>query len=275
MADSDSRPRLNGPLGVAAVELDVAHADKKANLDAAASAVAALGGGVDVVLLPEMFSTGYILEPTLARRLAEPSDGPTIDWAAQLAARCNCAIAGTFIALDHDGHLFNRAFFTEPSGETAYYDKRHLFAPGGEDRTYTPGHTRSPIVRFRGWNVAMAVCYDLRFPVWLRNVGLAYDLLLVAANWPDARKYAWCQLLLARAIENQAYVVGCNRSGSDEGGKYSGSSLIADPRGVVVSTEAHTPDGTRYVAATLMRSSVDDMRSKLPVALSADRFTLE
>lgn len=274
MSESDNRPRLNGPLSVAAVELDVVRADKKANLQAAAEAIGSLGEEIDVAVLPEMFSTGYLLDAALARQLAEPSDGPTVEWAARLAARCNCAVSGTFIALDYDGRLFNRAFFTEPSGETAYYDKHHLFAPGGEDRVYTPGRTLSPIVRFRGWNIAMAVCYDLRFPAWLRNVGGGYDLMLVAANWPDAREYAWRQLLIARAIENQAYVVGCNRAGSDDFGAYSGSSLIADPKGMPVASEAHTPNGTRYVAAALAHSAVDDLRRRLPALLHADRFTI-
>ena len=274
MNESDNRPHLNGPLTVAAVELDTAPSDKKANLQAAAAAIETLAGHADVALLPEMFSTGYILDPQAARSLAEPSDGPTIEWSARLAAQCNLALAGSFIALDHDGRLFNRAFFTEPSGETTYYDKHHLFTTGGEDRVYTPGRKRIPVIRFRGWNIAIAVCYDLRFPVWLRNIAGAYDLLLVTANWPDSRAYAWRQLLIARAIENQAYVAGCNRTGTDSFGTYEGTSVIVDPKGTVISSTAHTATGTPCCVGRLSHAALDEFRTKFPAYLHGDSFSL-
>lgn len=275
MTESESRPLLNGPLTLAAIGLDIVPCDKKVNLSRAAASIKDLAGHADVAILPEMFSTGYILDGEKARALAEPSDGPTIEWATATASACNMAVAGSFIALDHDGRLFNRAFFTEPSGETTYYDKRHLFAPGGENNVYTPGNAPIPLVRFRGWNIAIAVCYDLRFPVWLRNIRGAYDLLIVVADWPDSRAYAWKQLLIARAIENQAYVAGCNRCGEDSFGTYAGTSAIIDPKGNVIGTEAHTPDGTQCVVSRISRSALYDFREKFPAFLHGDTFTID
>ncbi len=275
MTCNNTRPHLNGPLTVAAIGLDIATSDKKANLKAASTAIEAIAGHADIAVLPEMFSTGYILQADTARNLAEPSDGPTIEWAAKLASACNLAIAGSFIALDHDGRLFNRAFLTEPSGETTYYDKHHLFSTGGEDKVYTSGHKAIPTIRFRGWNIALAVCYDLRFPIWLRNSHNGYDLLIIVGNWPDSRAYAWKHLLIARAIENQAYVVGCNRTGSDDFGNYSGTSAIIDPKGQTIGTEAHLPDGIQCVMGRISHSSLYEFREKFPVLLHGDRFTID
>jgi predicted amidohydrolase len=273
MTDTINRPHLNGPLNVAALELNISLLDKAANLSAAAAAIEALTPGIDIAVLPEMFSTGYILDGEKVRALAERNDGETMTWVRSQAARCNVAIVGSFIATDGE-RFFNRAFFVEPSGETTYYDKHHLFATGGEDSVYTAGDARIPTVRFRGWNVAFAVCYDLRFPVWLRNVDSAYDLLIVVANWPDARAYAWRQLLIARAIENQAYVVGCNRSGSDDFGKYSGTSVVVDAKGRVTEAKKSATADVECVVAELSRAALDDFRCKFPVCLHGDRFTL-
>ncbi len=269
----NTRPHLIGPISVTAIELDVIPADKEANLRSAAASIAAQGKDSDVIVLPEMFSTGFTLDADKARSLAEKHDGPTIKWARRQAAQANAAITGSFIASEN-GRIYNRAFFIEPSGETTLYDKHHLFAPGGEDKIYTAGAMPPPVVRFRGWNIAFAVCYDLRFPAWLRNIGGAYDLLIMIANWPDARAYAWRQLLIARAIENQAYVAGCNRSGEDPFGSYSGTSLIIDPKGKVVATTSGEGSG-RTCRASLSKTSLDDFRKKFPVYLHGDMFSIK
>ncbi|MFG6390479.1 nitrilase-related carbon-nitrogen hydrolase, partial [Muribaculum sp.] len=160
--------------------------------------------------------------------------------------------------------------FITPSGEETFYAKRHRFTMSGEDSVYTRGSSAMPVVAFRGWNVAFAVCFDLRFPVWLRNRGKAYDLLIVMANWPDSRAYAWQQLLIARAIENQAYVIGCNRSGSDKFGVYSGTSHIIEPKGHTIETIV-TPVA---VEAQLSMESLVGFRNKFPVYLEGDNFEL-
>ena len=136
-----------------------------------------------------MFSTGYILQADTARNLAEPSDGPTIEWAAKLASACNLAIAGRLSrSTTTVGCSTGHSLPSHPA-KPPYYDKHHLFSTGGEDKVYTSGHKAIPTIRFRGWNIALAVCYDLRFPIWLRNSHNGYDLLIIVANWPDSRAY--------------------------------------------------------------------------------------
>lgn len=266
--------RHDAPLTVAALQLDIVKGDRQANLNMVVEAVAQLEPKPDVVVLPELFTTGCVNDPTSARSLAESVNGATMQALKELAARERVAVCGSFLASEGDG-LFNRAFFVEPSGDTTWYDKRHLFAFGGEDRTFSAGTRRVPVVRFRGWNIAMAVCYDLRFPVWLRSVDNAYDLLVVMANWPDSRAFAWSHLLIARAIENQAYVVGCNRSGTDTYGQYGGTSSIINAKGAEVGKLTVTPSGVPCFVATLSRTELYDFRKKFPVYLDADRFSIE
>jgi predicted amidohydrolase len=273
MTDTSHRPHLTGPLTVVAVELNISLSDKSANIKAADAALGALSPGIDIVVLPEMFATGYILDGAKARELAETNDGETMAWVRRQATLRNAAVVGSFIARDGD-RCYNRAFFVEPSGDTTFYDKHHLFATGGEDSVYAAGDAPVPKVRFRGWNIAIAVCYDLRFPVWLRNVNSAYDLLIIVANWPDARAYAWRQLLIARAIENQAYVVGCNRTGNDDFGVYSGTSIAVDAKGRVVDAKKMATSDANCIIAELSRSTLYNFREKFPVCLHGDRFTL-
>ncbi len=260
--------KLTNMLRVAALPLEIKWADKDANFAGVSHAMANLPHGTDVVVLPELFSTGYADDAELMRDLAEKNTGQTIDFVKALASRYGVAIAGSFLASTHP-HLYNRGFFIEPSGEETYYDKRHLFSLSSEAAVFSAGSTHLPVIRFRGWNIAMIVCYDLRFPVWCRCRDNSYDLLLVVANWPQARGYAFEHLLIARAIENQCCVVGANRGGSDIYGLYDGLTQIYDGRGMPVGEIKGD-----FVVADLSREKQDSYRRNFPVSNDADDFTI-
>lgn len=187
--------------------------------------------GVDLFILPEMFTTGFTMNP---QGLAEPENGETLNWMQSITSKLNAAVTGSIIVQDASGYK-NRMYFIHPEGRVDFYDKRHLFSYAGENKHYIPGSEKK-IVKYRGWNILLQVCFDLRFPVFSRNrlVNGApeYDLIIYVANWPDIRVYAWDSLLKARAIENLSYVIGVNRTGKDgNGNKYSGHSIILDPLG--------------------------------------------
>jgi predicted amidohydrolase len=212
-------------------------------------------GGTDLVVLPEMFSTGFYMEPW---HCFETMDGETVAWMRQRAAETGAVITGSLVMQVGDEYR-NRMVWARPDGDMDRYDKRHLFPYGGEHHHFTGGRDRV-IMQLGGWRVALFVCYDLRFPVFSRNLG-DYDRALYVANWPDARQYAWDTLVRARAIENQAYVVGCNRLGADPtGNTFSGGSVILDFLGkpVVVS-------GDRSMVASHRLS----MAGRLSLAITA------
>lgn len=260
---------LYSKLSVAAVPLDIAAGKKEENLKLASKAIAQLPAGVDIIVLPELFTTAFIPNPTQCRTLAEDNEGPTMRWARNTAKLTGAAIAGSFLAKTGD-RLFNRAFFVEPAGDTVYYDKRHTFSIGKESEILSRGEALPPVVRFRGWNITVFICYDLRFPVWMRNTGLKYDLMIVPANWPESRSFAWEHLLQARAIENQAYVIGANRSGKDEFGDYGNTARIYDFYGKPIGEEK-----SACVHAKLSKSALQKFRDAMPVSLDADLFTLD
>lgn len=234
-------------------------------------------GTTDLVVLPEMFSTGFTMQPG---RLAELSDGPTFQWMQKKAKQLNAAITGS-VAVSDNGAYHNRLFWIEANGKAHHYDKRHLFRMAGEDRHYRMGD-RKIITHIADWKICPLVCYDLRFPVWSRNVfteqngtaSAAYDVLVYVANWPQIRSYPWKQLLIARAIENQCYVIGVNRIGADGNGfEHSGDSIVINPRGEIIS---HTKANEESVETIkLDKSYLDDFRQLFPVGLDADGFTLE
>lgn len=184
----------------------------------------------DIIVLPELTFSGFNADPAISLGISKRWHD-CIAAAKRWAAATDSAICGSTI--EPDGYkLYNTAFFVTPDGNTHFYRKRHLFCSGPEPLVFSPGMQSLPVIHFRGWNIATAICYDVRFPVWLRNVSLAYDILIVPANWPNSRQYAWNHLLTARAIENQAYVAGCNREGKDLYGDYSrGDSFVFDPWG--------------------------------------------
>ena len=177
----------------------------------------------DLFVLPEMFTSGFTMNPSA---VAEPMDGETMTWLKGLAKAKNCAITGSLV-IKEDGNFYNRMVFIFPSGEVQFYNKRHLFTLAGEEKVYTKG-TKKVIVNYNNWNICLQVCYDLRFPVFVRNVE-NYDLILYVANWPKPRINAWDSLLKARAIENMCYTIGVNRIGEDANQlEYPGHSQVID-----------------------------------------------
>ncbi|HMC96327.1 MAG TPA: amidohydrolase [Flavobacteriales bacterium] len=241
--------------------------DAAANRAMFAQKLSALKGATDLVVLPEMFTTGFSMR---SLELAETMDGPTVAWMCEQAMSLDAAIYGSVIVSDNGRH-FNRGLFVEPSGNVTVYDKRHLFRFADENEHYSPG-TKRVIVEWRGWNVLLQVCFDLRFPVFSRNRN-DYDAILYVSNWPEARRYPWSQLLIARAIENQCYVVGENRVGMDgKGIHYSGDSVVIDPRGAAIGGIAPSQEGTATVAMDW--NALAGFREKFPVEKDADDFRL-
>jgi predicted amidohydrolase len=225
-----------------------------------------------VIVLPEMFSTGFSME---SEKLAQTMDGSAVQWMKQKAKEKNVIITGSLI-IEEGGEYFNRLIWMLPNGAFGTYNKRHLFGFASEDNHYTPGDKRL-IAQVKGWKINLTVCYDLRFPVWSRNSILengepAYDVLVNVANWPERRQTPWRALLQARAIENQSYVIGLNRVGNDGNNIYhSGDSSIIDPVGEIVYHKAHDEDVFTY---TLSRSHLDDLRARFPFMKDADRFVI-
>jgi len=228
-----------------------------------------LAGRTDLVVLPETFTTGFSME---VERLAEPTGGPTTQWLTALAGRLDAAVTGSVITRD-GGCYYNRLLWAAPGAAVRHYDKRHLFRMGREHQHFTPGRAAWSVT-WRGFRVCPLVCYDLRFPVFSRRrPDLDYDLLIYVANWPAPRAEAWRQLLRARAIENQAYVIGVNRVGEDgQGVAHIGNSAAIDFLG---RTLAEAGDVSTVVSVDLPRQPLDVFRDRFPAHLDADRFTLE
>ncbi len=228
------------------------------------SLIAAAAGPFDLAVLPETFTTGFLGDTDLAD---EGMDGATVAWMRDIASRLDCALAGSAVIVE-DGHRYNRMLFVTPDGILGQYDKRHLFAFGGEDRRYTAGQSRE-IVEYLGWRINLQVCYDLRFPAWCRNRD-DYDLMLLVANWPSKRVHHWSALLEARAIENQSWVIGLNRVGEDGNGiRYPGASVVHGPMGDCL---VHLGDEEVAHLAELDLEAVSSARSRFPFQADADRF---
>lgn len=248
---------------VAVCQFDVEWCNTPSNLTHAESFVAR--AGADIVVLPEMFATGFTTEP---RSVAEPMDGQIIEWMRSAAAKYGCAIVGTAI-IAAEGNYYNRTLFVEPSGRVTHSDKRHLFSIGGEAEHLTAGAERV-VVEFGGLRWLLLTCYDLRFPVWSRNRG-DYDVALYPAAWPASRRFAWQTLLRARAIENEAYVIGANRTGSDPTVGYSGDSVLLDFRGLTLA-EIGNEEG--IITAELDKEALEEFRTKFPTWQDADKFSI-
>ena len=220
----------------------------------------------DLYVLPEMFTTGFATEP---EGIAEEAPCRTLDFLKELSAGYDAAFAGS-VALHEDGRYFNRFYFVKPDGSVAQYDKHHLFTFGGEDRTYTAGKN-TVVVEWRGVRFILLICYDLRFPVFSRNLG-DYDAIIYVASWPTVRRYAWDTLVRARAIENQCYVAAVNRTGNDPACSYNGGTALIDPYGKVV---ASCPDGIEgFATAEIDMDALEQFREKFPVLSDADDFTI-
>lgn len=227
----------------------------------------------DLIVLPEMFTTGFTMNPS---KNAEPINGKGLQWMKQKALEKNCIITGS-ICVEENKIFYNRLYWIEPNKQQ-HYNKRHLFRMGDEDKHYTVGDKKI-IPTVKGWKILPLVCYDLRFPVWSRNrwqiadnkLQADYDVLLYVANWPEARNYPWKQLLIARAIENQCYVVGVNRIGVDGNGfNHTGDSVVVNPLGQIIS---HTKASEENVETVLLDYEfLTELRNKFPVGLDADGF---
>lgn len=282
-------------LTITSIQSSLHWEDKAANLAMFEKKIMAIAEKTAVVVLPEMFSTGFSMKPEL---LAEKMDGQTVAWMKRISAAKRIILTGSII-IEEDGHYYNRLIWMLPNGHYGTYDKRHLFAYAGEEQHYSPGNKRL-IASVNGWKINLLVCYDLRFPVWCRqatpiHTGIPtkvseaeadqsfsvemgprepeYDLMIVVANWPERRNHAWKTLLQARAIENQCYIVGVNRVGNDGNNIYhSGDSMIVDAMGEVLYTRAKEED---TFTITLQKEKLDEVRKKLPFLEDADDFIIQ
>lgn len=254
-------------LHITLIQPNIVWENKVANLLQYEEMIAGLSATKHIVALPEMFSTGFSMAP---ERLAEPMSGDTVTWMANMAVKYRCILTGSLI-IEEEGRYYNRMLWVQPDGRIGFYDKRHLFAYADEDKHYNKGETRL-ITQVNGWRINLMVCYDLRFPVWARNQGDEYDVLLYVANWPEVRSLAWKTLLQARAIENMCYVVGVNRVGQDgKGYNYSGDSSVFGPLGEKIWQQSNE---VACHTITLEKDLVSNTRSKLPFLNDADRFML-
>jgi omega-amidase len=281
-------------LTITTIQTELSWEDKAANLRHFEARIDAIKEPTEVVILPEMFSTGFSMQP---ERLAETMEGPTLRWMRETAARKKIILTGSVI-IEENGNYYNRLIWMLPNGGYGYYDKRHRFAYAGENEQYTAGGKRL-VASVKGWRVLLLVCYDLRFPVWSRQTPptvqdpapgsqpretegrssaaetpeLEYDLLLYVANWPERRSHPWKTLLQARAIENQCYVAGVNRIGNDGNEIYhSGDSMLIDPLG---ETLYHAGARDETYTHTLKKEDLIDIRQRFPFWRDADHFSIE
>ncbi|MGB0390101.1 MAG: amidohydrolase [Salibacteraceae bacterium] len=215
-----------GKLNICMVQTQLHWEDKSANIQMLTKKLQDVNSNTDLVILPEMFTTGFSMKPEL---YSESMEGSTVNWMRNMADQLNCVITGTLI-IEESGNFFNRLVWMRPDGSYSFYDKRHLFSLAGEENHYSAGKNRL-VVDIKGFKIMPLICYDLRFPVWCRN-DLDYDLAIFVANWPEKRSFFWSQLLVARAIENQSFVVGLNRVGFDGNQiSHSGNSICLGPLG--------------------------------------------
>ena len=247
--------------------------DKQANLHMFEEKIGSVKEKMQLVILPEMFSTGFSMQPEL---LAEKMDGTTIQWMKKVCSEHKIILTGSII-IEEEGKFFNRLIWMLPNGQYGIYDKRHLFAFAKEDQHYSAGNSRF-IASVNGFKINLMVCYDLRFPVWARqqfveNAEAEYDILIYVANWPKKRNVAWKTLLQARAIENQAYAIGVNRVGEDGNSIYhSGDSMLVDPLGEII---YHKEKDEDIFTITLEKNSLIEVRNKFPFWKDKDEFSIK
>ncbi len=252
--------------------------DKKANLEMLEKKINSIAQKTEIVILPEMFSTGFTMQ---VQKLGEKMDGPTVTWMRSIADSKKIILTGSLI-IEEDGVYFNRLIWMLPNGEFGYYDKRHLFAYAQEEQFYHPGDKRL-IASVNGWKINLLICYDLRFPVWARQQHVfnadeeithsEYDLMIYVANWPERRIHAWKTLLPARAIENQCFVIGVNRVGQDGNGiAYAGDSMVIDPLGTTIYSKTGEED---IFTCVLQKETIESTRRQFPFWKDADHFFIE
>lgn len=254
-------------LTVSIVQAELHWHDADKNLDQFAATIESIDNTTDLIVLPEMFTSGFTMD---AAANAEPMDGRTIAWMRDMAVFAQASVCGSLI-IEEDGRFYNRFIYMPPQGDLRYYDKRHLFRLADEQRHYSPGDEHTTF-ELNGFRICPMICYDLRFPVWSRNQD-NYDVLIYVANWPNRRQFAWDTLLRARAIENLSYVVGVNRNGLDGNDlPYSGGSCIVDFLGADL---ANLQDRNGVASATLDKKALMDFRERFAFDKDADAFSID
>lgn len=252
---------------VALLQTELAWEESEENIARIDNHISKLESVPDLIVLPEMFNTGFTMN---TGKNAQSMDGPVVEWLKQKTKTLNTAICGSLI-IEENGDYFNRFLWVDTGEIKAIYDKRHLFRMADEHHYFSAGKS-SPVIKYKGWKIMPRVCYDLRFPVWSRSTDI--DLQIYVANWPSPRVSAWDKLLLARAIENQCYVIGVNRIGSDGSGKeYLGHSSVIDPKGNPQTPEKKEDEG--WIISELDLDSLNEFRVKFPLAMDADKFTIK
>lgn len=242
-------------LNVSFIQASLTWENPDENLDMFTALIDQVTDEVDLIVLPEMFSTGFSMAP---EKLAETEQDSCVEWMKTMAKNKNCVLTGSLIIKDQ-GKYYNRLFWVSSDGSYQTYNKRHLFSLAGEENHYTQG-TERLVVELKGFKIMPLICYDLRFPVWSRN-DVNYDVLLYVANWPERRAFYWKQLLIARAIENQSYVIGVNRVGEDGNGiSHIGDSVCLDPLGKQIASA--TPGEPEIVSVVLSKDTVNRVRDK-------------
>ena len=253
-------------LKIALVQTHLHWEDVQANLEHFSNKLDQLQEVVDLAIIPEMFTTGFAMQPV---GVAQTMDSPVLDWFKSQSTLRQCTLCGS-VAIEDGGKYYNRTLWVEPNGSVSWYDKRHLFAYGGEDKQYSSGTSRV-ITKCGDWRVLLQICYDLRFPVFSRNRN-DYDCVVYCANWPTPRRHAWNTLLTARAIENQVYSVGINRIGNDGNSlSYSGDSAVYDPLGQRVLDLGELDS---VAGCTLSASHLLQVREEFPFLSDADQFEM-
>lgn len=257
---------VKGNLHICLLQTDIVWENPAANRTALSNTISALDTQPHIIVLPEMFSTGFSMQP---QQLAEAMDGGTVRWMQTMAAQKKCILTGS-VMIEEEGHYYNRLLWVLPNGQIAHYDKRHLFSYAGEDKHYTAGNKRL-IAQVNGWKICVQICYDLRFPVWARNTD-DYDILLYVANWPVQRNEIWECLLRARAIENMSFVVGVNRVGTDANGhQYTGNSSIYSPLGKLL---VQAPNQAECIHYSFDHQIIEESRQQFPFLQDKDDFLL-
>lgn len=254
-------------LNIVLIQSDLVWENPKQNRNNFADKINTIQQEVDLVILPEMFTTGFTMN---AQSVAETMKGETVKWMQELANKKQVAITGSLIIIENNSY-YNRLLFVHPSGKIETYDKRHTFTLAGEDKIYTAG-TDKLIVNYKDWKICPLICYDLRFPIWARNTE-DYDVLLYVANWPKPRINAWNALLKARAIENMSYCIGVNRVGLDNNNhEYSGNSTVYNVLGEKISNITQHKEQIENVV--LEKNHIESIREKLQFLNDRDKFNL-
>lgn len=260
-------------LKVTLIQSDLFWEDIQGNLTKFDNHINTINEQTDLIILPEVFNTGFPVDP---HKFAEVIDGPTINWLKDKSAEKNCTITGSILIKEGE-NFYNTLIWMSPDGQYSSYAKRHVFHLGDEAESIKPGN-ENIITSLNSWNIRPLICYDLRFPIWSKNTyqnnQFEYDLLIYVANWPAARSYPWRQLLIARAIENQAYVIGVNRIGIDGlGNKYSGETMVIDPKGQIILDFESGIESVKTLELSL--AVLKNFRDKFNVGPDWDQFTIQ